>query len=96
MEISLIASMESVVTIDQNFDCLANYGRLKKLYNILCPATNLGSLAIKTKIRNLRRNEGIITLMLNNEFAFNYQTNTIFGTDEQWDNWTEVLFIPLF
>ena len=50
MEISLIALTGAVVTIDQNFYCLANYGHLEKLYNILCLATNLGSLAMKKKL----------------------------------------------
>ena len=68
MCIALLASTEAVVKANPTYHCLSNYVQIDKVYTILNTGSHPGSAAIKKKIRDLKREEGILSTMIANRF----------------------------
>ena len=95
MCIALLAAMEAIVRADPVSHSLSDYHQIEKVYTILNTGSHPGSFAIRKKVKDLRREEAILTTMLANGFNLSPQHGWLLPNDDfKWDEWLKARFCP--
>ncbi|OMP00922.1 hypothetical protein COLO4_12268 [Corchorus olitorius] len=83
--------LDCVLTVMNGNQVLAcwDYIRVEQLFNQRCPGKNPGMVAIKSKLKVLKRDFNQAREMLGYGFSFNDETKMIEGPEELWEAWLQ-------
>ena len=88
---ALLAALESLIISNVSTDPLTDFHRIEKVYNVLLPGSNPGTVAIKQKLIHLLQEHYKITGMLDSGFELHPQQFFLMGNDAKWAEWLQVM-----